>query len=120
MRQAGVIAAAALHALAHHRVRLADDHANARALAEKMAGVTGVRVDPEAVETNIVNLELDVSAETVALAARYAGLLIHPTGPKSLRAVTHLDVSRVDVDTAAGILADAIRKEIEGRDVSRG
>ena len=120
IRQAGVIAAAALHALAHHRVRLADDHANARALAEKMAGVTGVRVDPEAVETNIVNLELDVSAETVALAARYAGLLIHPTGPKSLRAVTHLDVSRVDVDTAAGILADAIRKEIEGRNVSRG
>jgi threonine aldolase len=109
MRQVGVLAAAALYALAHHRARLSEDHANARALAEKMAGVDGVRVDPSAVETNIVNLDLDVSAEAVARAAGEAGVLIHASGPTRLRAVTHLDVSRSSIDLAAEILANAVR-----------
>jgi threonine aldolase len=108
MRQVGVIAAAALHALWHHRARLAEDHANARALADELLGVNGVRVDRASVETNIVNLELDVPAEAVAQAARGAGLLIHVTGPRALRAVTHLDVSRADIEAAAQILANAI------------
>jgi threonine aldolase len=108
MRQVGVLAAAAIHALSHHRTRLAEDHANARALADKMSRVQKVRVDRAAVETNIVNLELDVSAEAVARAARQAGLLILASGPRRLRAVTHLDVSPGDIDAAAEILARAV------------
>ena len=66
MRQAGVLAAAALHALAHHRVRLSDDHANARALAAGAARIPLLRVDAAAVETNIVNVDVDGDAEAVA------------------------------------------------------
>ena len=108
MRQVGVLAAAALYALAHHRTRLPDDHANARAFAEKMARVGGVSVDFAGVETNIVNLDLETPAQEVARAARAAGVLINPSGPKRLRAVTHLDVSRADVDTAADLIAHAV------------
>jgi threonine aldolase len=108
MRQVGVLAAAGLYALAHHRARLVDDHANARVLADKLARVDGVHVDRAAIETNIVNFELDVPAEAVARSSREAGVLINPSGPKRLRAVTHLDVSRVDVEAAADILARAV------------
>jgi threonine aldolase len=108
MRQSGLLAAAALHALAHHRARLADDHANARALADRLAGTPGARVDAATVETNIVNIDLDAPADAVVKRARDAGLLINATGPRRLRAVTHLDVSRADIDAAADILAAAI------------
>jgi threonine aldolase len=108
MRQSGVIAAAALYALAHHRARIADDHANARVFAERMARTAGARVDLATVETNIVNIDLETPAEAVAKKAREHGLLINSTGPKRLRAVTHLDVSRADVEAAADILTQAI------------
>jgi threonine aldolase len=108
MRQSGVIAAAALYALAHHRARIADDHANARVFAERMARTAGARVDLATVETNIVNIDLETPAEAVAKKAREHGLLINATGPKRLRAVTHLDVSRADVEAAADILTQAI------------
>jgi threonine aldolase len=108
MRQVGVLAAAALYALAHHRQRIVEDHTNAAALADAMSRVPSVRVDRGLVETNIVNLDLEVSAEAVARAARDRGVLILAPGPRRLRAVTHLDVSRGDIDTAAAILADAI------------
>ncbi len=110
MRQAGILAAAALHALAHHRRRLADDHENARALAEKMAAVDGVHVDPASVQTNLVNLDLDAGADDVAALARALGLLIAASGPHRLRAVTHLDVSRTQIDEAAEILTRAVRQ----------
>ena len=110
MRQSGILAAAARHALAHHRSRLADDHDNARALAAKMARVAGASVDVEAVETNIVNIDLEVSADLVARAAKELGVHINASGPLRLRAVTHLDVTRADVDTAADVLATAIAK----------
>ena len=109
MRQVGVLAAAALYALANHRTRLSDDHANARAFAEKMARVSGVSVDVAGVETNIVNLDLATPAPGVAQAARAAGVLINPSGPRRLRAVTHLDVSRGDIDAAADVISRAIR-----------
>jgi threonine aldolase len=107
MRQAGILAAGALHALAHHRARLADDHANARALAEGLARTAGTRVDVATVETNIVNVDLQASAVDVVREARALGVLVNPTGPRRLRAVTHLDVSRAQVDTAAEILGRA-------------
>ena len=108
MRQSGILAAAALHALAHHRARLADDHANARALAEKMARAPGASVELSGVETNLVNIDVDAAADGVARVAKEAGLLINASGPKRLRGVTHLDVSRADMDTAAEILTKAI------------
>jgi threonine aldolase len=108
MRQAGILAAGALHALAHHRARLANDHANARALAEKIARLDGAHVDLASVETNIVNIDVDVSADDVAREARELGALIGASAPRRLRAVTHLDVSRADVDAAAEILAVAL------------
>jgi threonine aldolase len=108
MRQVGVLAAAALHALAHHRARVAEDHANARALAEAMRRVSGVRVEGGGPETNIVHLDLDVSAERVCALAREANVLVLAVGPRTLRAVTHLDVTREDVEAAAGRLEVAL------------
>ena len=108
MRQSGLLAAAALHALRHHRERLADDHAKARRFAEKVARIDGARVDLAGVETNIVNVDLDLPGETVAAEARTLGLAINASGPRRLRAVMHLDVSDEDVERAADMLARAI------------
>jgi len=109
MRQSGILAAAALYGLAHHRARLGEDHANARALAERLARVPGTKVGPSTVETSFVSIDLDAPADAVARAAKERGLLINPSGPRRLRAVTHLDVSRADVDAAADILAKAVQ-----------
>ena len=98
MRQVGILAAAGLHALDHHLDRLADDHANARLLAE------AVGVDPESVDTNIVAFPHDRAMELVE-AARAEGILIAPVGPQTVRMVTHLDVSRSDAENAAQVLA---------------
>src|SRR5580704_14050302 len=108
MRQSGILAAAALYALAHHRARLSTDHANARVLAEKMARVEGARVDLATVETNLVNIDTIPLASDVAREAQLLGVLISPSGPHRLRAVTHLDVSREQIDTATEILAEAL------------
>ncbi|WP_394838553.1 beta-eliminating lyase-related protein [Pendulispora rubella] len=111
MRQSGILTAAARYALAHHRTRLVEDHANARHLAELLSGpaprAAGIFVDAHKVETNIVNVDLDVAAAPVAEAARGLGLLITATAARRLRAVTHLDVSRAQIDEAAIILRRA-------------
>jgi threonine aldolase len=98
MRQVGILAAAGLHALDHHVERLADDHGNARLLAEACG------LDPETVETNIVVVPRDDAAEFVA-GAREGGVLISSVGPTAVRIVTHLDVSRDDAETAAVVLS---------------
>lgn len=108
MRQAGILAAGALHALQSHRARIAEDHANARRFAERIASAPGARVDVANVETNIVNIDLELAADAVAARARALGLAINPSAPRRLRAVMHLDVSRADADAAAEILARAI------------
>jgi threonine aldolase len=110
MRQSGILAAGALHALAHHRARLTDDHANARALALALSTTDGLHVDPASVETNIVNVDVDGPAETVAREALGLGLAINASGPRRLRAVTHLDVSREDIAAAATILRQALER----------
>ncbi|MCW5639282.1 MAG: low specificity L-threonine aldolase, partial [Rubrivivax sp.] len=107
MRQSGILAAGALHALENHRARLATDHANAKLFAERMSTVAGARVDLARVETNIVNVDLDVPAADVATAARELGLLVNPSGPRRMRAVTHLDVTTAEVADAAEILGRA-------------
>lgn len=106
MRQAGILAAGALHALRHHRERLAEDHANARAFAAGVGAIAGVAV--VAPDTNIVNIDLPVLAERVAAAARERGLAINATGPRRLRAVMHLDVRAEEIAPAVAILAEAI------------
>jgi threonine aldolase len=98
MRQVGILAAAGLHALDHHVARLADDHANARLLAEACG------VDPETVDTNIVVVPRDDAEEFVA-GARDGGVLVSPVGPSAVRMVTHLDVSREDAESAAVVLS---------------
>jgi threonine aldolase len=109
MRQAGVLAAAGLYALDHHRARLADDHANARHLAAALAGVAGVRVDPARVDTNIVVFELEVPAAAVVAGARDRGVLLGAVGASKIRAVTHLDVDRAGCDRAVEAIEAAIK-----------
>jgi threonine aldolase len=94
MRQAGIIAAGGVYALRHHVKRLADDHANARRLAEGLAALPGVRLDPATVETNIVFLDLtgDVSAPALVDRLLEHGVRMGAMGPRTVRAVTHLDV----------------------------
>jgi threonine aldolase len=111
MRQAGVLASAALFALEHHRERLPEDHRAARAIAEVLAATAGARVDLDSVETNIVSVRLErVPAEAAVAGARDAGVLLNATGPDSLRAVTHLDVSFEDAVLAARRLAQVIER----------
>jgi threonine aldolase len=99
LRQAGVVAAAGLYALDHNVERLAEDHANARLLAEGLAELPLVRIDPATVETNIVIFEID-DAPARAAKLRDAGVDIGALGPRSIRAVTHLDVDRAGIERA--------------------
>jgi threonine aldolase len=102
MRQAGIIAAACLYALDHHVERLADDHANSRYLAEGLAEVPGIDLDPATVETNIVwfDVRRPTSAAEVSGTLKEQGVLIGAYGPTRMRAVTHLDVDRDGIDGA--------------------
>jgi threonine aldolase len=101
MRQSGVLAAAALYALDHHVQRLADDHANARALAEGLQGLPGVSVTAPQSNIVFVDLAADKPADAVAR-LRERGVLA--TGLYKLRLVTHLDVSAEDVARAVSVL----------------
>jgi threonine aldolase len=99
MRQAGIIAAAGLYALDHHVERLADDHARARRLAEGLAELGGVEIDPADVETNIVIFAVpDAPAFAAALAAEDVGM--GALDARRVRAVTHLDVDDAGIDRA--------------------
>ena len=109
MRQLGILAAGALHALEHHRERLKDDHRRARALARVVAQAEGAAVDLAGVETNIVNIQTPhAPAAALAAAARARGVLLNASGPHTLRAVLHLDVSEQEAARAASILAELI------------
>jgi threonine aldolase len=111
MRQAGILAAAGLYALDHNLSRLPEDHAHARLIAERMAGLPGVRLDLATVQSNIVIFHMEEGApDAAAIAARAkdAGVLVSVFGLRKLRAVTHLDVARNDCTNAAEILARII------------
>jgi threonine aldolase len=107
MRQAGIVAAAGLYALDHHVDRLAEDHANARWLAEALAEIDGVDIDPTTVETNILVAGV---ADTPALVAALDadGVQITPLGPATIRMVTHLDVDRAGCERAAAAIRRAL------------
>jgi threonine aldolase len=107
MRQVGIFAAAALHGVEHHRARLAEDHANARRLAERLAACAVVKLDLASVQTNIVVFHLKPGAPdaaAVVAAARARGVLLNAFGPRTVRAVTHLDVTAAQCDQAAAQL----------------
>lgn len=114
MRQVGILAAAGSYALAHNVERLADDHANARALAAALATSPGIVLDPARVQTNILVFDVADSASFVA-SCRERGVLLNAFGPRRVRAVTHLDV-----DAEACRLAAAVMLEVAGAAPLRG
>jgi threonine aldolase len=113
MRQSGILAAAGLYALDHHVAALAEDHASARAIAERLAGCRGVALDLATVETNIVVFRLAPDlpdAATIVARAKAAGVLVSALGPRTVRAVTHRDVGRDACERAADRLAALIER----------
>lgn len=111
MRQAGILAAAGLYALDHHMERLADDHAHARRIAVRLVESPRIVIDLSTVQTNIVIFHLASGApdaETVVTRARERGVLVFSFGPRTVRVVTHLDVSGEACDRAADILAAVV------------
>jgi len=111
MRQVGIFAAAALHALEHHVAGLPEDHANARLLAERLASSPNVMLDLGTVQTNIVVFGLGPGAPdaaTLVAAARTEGVWVNALGPRSIRALTHRDVTRAQCAQAAEVLRRAV------------
>ncbi len=109
MRQAGMIAAGALFALENHVDRLSEDHANARLLADAFAGTEGFALESGRVATNLVWVSVDGSVGTAAEVAAYLrsrNILVSVIGAQTLRACTHLDVSREETEYAAGVIRD--------------
>jgi threonine aldolase len=111
MRQAGIVAAGGVFALRHHVKRLADDHVNARRLAEGLAGLPGVALDPASVETNIVIFELTGALDAATTVARMLerGVRMGALGPRLVRAVTHLDVSAAQAERALAVAREVLR-----------
>jgi threonine aldolase len=107
MRQAGIVAAGALFALDHNVERLADDHALARTLADRLAAIPGVRLDPDLVETNIVVFGVD-DAFAVSEALSAHDVWIGALDATTMRAVTHLDVDAAGVERALRAMADVL------------
>jgi threonine aldolase len=111
MRQAGVLAAAGLVALEETPRRLPDDHANAKFLAEGLARIRGIQVDPAKVATNIVVFNVSgtglVSAD-ISLRLKQLGVLINGINEREMRAVTHYDVDRAGCEKALEALAEAV------------
>jgi threonine aldolase len=108
MRQVGIFAAAGLFALDHHLEQLATDHANAAALARRLLSTPRIALDLGTVQTNIVVFRVTddaPDAATIVARARERGVLLFAFGPRTLRAVTHLDVARAQCEQAGDILA---------------
>lgn len=109
MRQAGLLAAAALHALDHHVERLKEDHQNARFLAEAISELPGIILNPAEVESNICIFRIDPAlgtAEQFTRRLHERGVWMFPTGPDRARAVTHLDVTRPQIEHAIRIFRE--------------
>ncbi|MDX6661597.1 MAG: threonine aldolase [Solirubrobacteraceae bacterium] len=106
-RQSGIVAAAGLYALDHHVERLAEDHANARLLADGLAELPGVELDPATVESNIVIFSVP-DPDGFVDALRSAGVEVSRVGPTLIRMVTHLDVDRAGCEQALAAAARAL------------
>ena len=111
MRQAGILAAAGIVALTEMVERLAEDHDNARQLAKGLAGVEGLAVDPESVKTNIVYIDIirnNVSSSDLADRLSREGVLLLPTGPRQMRAVSNYHITADDVKYAVRVIRHEI------------
>ena len=111
MRQVGIFAAAGLYALERHMDRLAEDHANARLIAKRLAESRRIAIDLATAQTNILVFSVAEGAPdaaTVVGRAKERGLLIFAFGPRTLRAVTHLDVTREQCRRAAETLVELV------------
>ncbi len=112
MRQAGLLAAACIYAMDNHVARLADDHRNAQVIATAINETPGLRLEPPTVETNLVWFEIEPALATApdfAGRLRERGVLVHPAGPTTLRACTHLDVSAAQAAFAAETIRQVAR-----------
>jgi threonine aldolase len=108
MRQAGIVAAAALYALDHHVDRIAEDHARARRLAEGLVEA-GVRVDLGQIETNFVQIDVGPERAAAIDAMKREGVLVSTTvHPTVVRAVTHLDIEDDDITAAIEAIPRAL------------
>jgi threonine aldolase len=113
MRQAGVLAAAGIYALEHNIERLAEDHQHAKLLAERISGITGLQLNPQEVETNIHLLRLDpakarLDAHALMRGMRQHGVLALAQNATTMRLVTHLDVSREQVEEAGRVICELL------------
>lgn len=112
MRQAGIIAAGALYALEHHRERLQEDHDNAQRLAQAIAPMDGVDLDPTTVQTNIVTFGTRPPAADVVERLKQQGVAMLPTGPHTVRAVTSLAVTAAQIDQAIAAVRQAVGQPV--------
>jgi threonine aldolase len=111
MRQAGILAAAGIYALEHNVERLAEDHLKAKRLARGIAEIDGLEIDVNAVETNILYFQVqrpELSAPTLLERLKAEGVLMLGTSPNSIRAVTHLDVTKDGIDRAVEVLRSVV------------
>jgi threonine aldolase len=114
MRQAGILAAAGIYALENNVERMAEDHANAKMLAERLAPLPGLHVEPEHVDTNIIIIDVSASnADAATWSKRLGeeGVRMSGIGPQTLRALTHLDVTRDEVERAGEVFASLAQGE---------
>ena len=110
-RQAGIIAAGALHALEHHRARVVEDHAHARRFAEALSQLEGVSLDLAKVQTNIVRFDVTAMTAAAFSEACYAnGVFMLPGGHHGVRAVMHLGIDSDDVDAALTVIKEVLAK----------
>ncbi len=111
MRQAGIIAAAGVYALDHHVERLAEDHANARRFATAIGQINGIKLDVSTIDTNMVYFDVSgtgLAAPEIGTRLRRQGVRIGDTNDNLMRAVTHIDITEVDIDRAVAALKDAV------------
>jgi threonine aldolase len=114
MRQAGLLAAAGIYAIDHNCDRLAEDHANAKAIAQRLAASARVSLDMATVQTNIVVFHLKdgaPDAATVVARAKELGVLLFAFGARTVRLVTHLDVTRSQCASAGDLVRRAIERD---------
>jgi len=117
MRQAGIAAAAGIVALETMVDRLAEDHSNARALAQGLALIAGLGVKPESMRTNMVFFEVEEGPQAASeflAAMRERGVRVGAWGPAGFRAVTHYGVSRQDVDRTVAAASEAVAETMSG------
>jgi threonine aldolase len=117
LRQAGIVAAAALYAMEYHVERLQVDHDNARVFADEIRRIDGITLEPADVETNLVFFNVDPelgNAAQLSAKLRQRGVRINATAPQRLRGCTHLDVDREMVLRAAEAVAEAVAEGLVG------